>query len=65
MVGFVDAGHAVGLELVDLLHVRVWFHKLELGLLEVEPSVDSALFEMPPTTKNKRTRVGHAPANQT
>lgn len=48
------AGHIVALELVDPLHVRVWFYELDLGLLEVEPTVDIALFDMPPTTNRKR-----------
>lgn len=49
------AGHIVALELVDPLHVRLWFHELDLGLLEVEPTVDIALFEMARTTNRKKT----------
>lgn len=38
-------GHQVALELVDPLHVRAWFHSVDLGLIEVEPQVHDRIYE--------------------
>jgi putative transposase len=38
------AGHDVALERVNTLQVRVWFHGIDLGLIEVEPVVDDTVY---------------------
>jgi len=38
------AGYCVGLEVVDAMHVRAWFHDLDLGLLDIVALVDDAVF---------------------
>jgi putative transposase len=53
-------GHRVGLERVDALRVRVWFHDLDLGLLETEPDVDTALFELPVPRGSKNQKENAA-----
>lgn len=34
-------GFEVGIEQVDSMHVRAWFHNVDLGLIEIVPEVDS------------------------
>jgi transposase InsO family protein len=38
------AGHCVGLSFVDAFHSRVWFHDMDLGLLETCPDVKDDAF---------------------
>jgi transposase InsO family protein len=52
-------GHSVGLEPIDALHVRVWYHELDLGLLEVEPEFTTQTIQrwLPePADQSRRSR---------
>lgn len=53
-VGTAFGGLEVGLELVDALHVRVWFRDVDLGLIETLPEVDVSNFGWPQTTRKRR-----------
>jgi transposase InsO family protein len=44
-VGLPLAGLQVGIEVVDALHVRLWLHEVDLGLIETLPGVDDSCFE--------------------
>ena len=38
-------GHRIGLEYINPLQLRGWFHDIDLGTIEVEPSVDDGIFD--------------------
>lgn len=38
-------GHVVAIERLDAFRVRVWFHELDLGIVEIEPDVEISIFE--------------------
>ena len=44
-VGQAFRGLEVGVQIVDALHVRVWLHGVDLGLVETLPVVDPTCFE--------------------
>jgi len=46
-VGKPLAGQDVGIEVIDALHVRLWLHDLDLGIVETLPGVDDSCFEGP------------------
>ena len=53
-VGTVFAGHHIGFEVVDAMHVRGWFRSVDLGLIETTPQVDDACFqEKPPKSRSR------------
>jgi len=52
-------GYQVGIEYVNPLQIRVWFHDIDLGTLEVEPSVDDRIYDM--TTRQRSKRATKAP----
>ena len=41
------AGHEVGVEELDAMHVRAWFRDVDLGVLETLPEVDVSCFDRP------------------
>lgn len=45
-VGTALAGERVGMQSVDDMHVRIWFRDVDLGIIEVEPTVDDSLYEL-------------------
>jgi transposase InsO family protein len=51
-------GLHVGVQHVDVLHVRVWFREIDLGLVEIAPSVSDAAYDQP--TNNKRRNASRA-----
>lgn len=50
------AGHEVGLEVIDAMHVRAWFRDLDLGVLETIPEVDISCFDR--VVESRRRRAG-------
>ena len=46
-------GHRIGLEYVNPLQIRAWFHDIDLGIIEVEPSVDDAIFDKASRKRHK------------
>lgn len=38
------AGHEVAVERIDSCRLRLWFHDVDLGLLDVEPAIDDGRF---------------------
>jgi transposase InsO family protein len=38
-------GHDVALEIIDVTHVRIWFHDIDLGVLDVEPEGTDTILE--------------------
>ena len=52
------SGHLVALETLDPFHMRVWFHDLDLGVIEVAPDVADSLYE------KKRPQPKRVPINQ-
>jgi transposase InsO family protein len=49
-------GYRVGIEYVNPLQIRVWFHDIDLGLVEIEPSVDDKIYDdLPTRRRQKRT----------
>jgi transposase InsO family protein len=48
-------GLHVGIQHVDVLHVRAWFRELDLGTLEIAPNVRDAAYEQGPITKRRKT----------
>jgi putative transposase len=46
-VGLPFAGLSLGVEVLDALHVRLWLHDIDLGLLETLPAVDDTCFLEP------------------
>lgn len=53
------SGHRVALERLDSIRVRLWFHDLDLGTLEIEPDVDTALYESS-VPRGSKTQKGKA-----
>ena len=51
-VGQALAGFDVGIELLDPMHARIWFHSLDLGILELVP--DESCFPVQPRTAKAR-----------
>jgi putative transposase len=49
------AGYDVGLEPLDPLHVRVWFCAIDLGVIEIEPRADDAVYLQ--TARRTNTKV--------
>lgn len=56
------AALSVGIEPVDSMHVRLWLHELDLGLIEIVPEVAPAYFEAP-TWPSRRLRKGGSDAH--
>jgi len=51
-------GLGVGVQPLDLLHVRVWYRDLDLGTLEILPAVpESAYLRNLPTTRRTKTKA--------
>jgi putative transposase len=48
-------GHYIGIQHVDVLHVRAWFRELDLGILEVAPNVRDDAYDQGPITKRRKT----------
>lgn len=46
-VGVPLAGVHIGVETVDLLHLRVWLREVDLGIIEVAPAVHDSVYEQP------------------
>jgi putative transposase len=46
-------GLSLGIEIIDAVHVRLWLHDVDLGVLETMPAVDDACFA---TTMVRRPR---------
>jgi hypothetical protein len=36
---------SVAIESLDTIHIRVWFHDVDLGTVEIEPAVDDVTYE--------------------
>jgi putative transposase len=53
-LGLPPAGQCVGIEPIDLLHVRVWLRDIDLGIVEVEPAANDAAYEQIPRTKKTK-----------
>lgn len=47
----------VGIQPIDLLHVRVWFHDLDLGSLEIVPAVGQSIYEGLPSRRKNASRA--------
>lgn len=47
-------GLHVGIQHVDLLHVRVWYRDLDLGSVEVAPAVGEGTYLQEPTSRRKK-----------
>jgi hypothetical protein len=41
------SGLQVGIETVDVLHVRVWLRDIDLGTVEIAPAVSDAAYDQP------------------
>jgi transposase InsO family protein len=50
-------GLHVGIQPIDLLHVRVWFHDLDLGNLEIVPAVGQSIYEGLPSRRKNPVRA--------
>jgi putative transposase len=48
-------GHHVGIQFVDVLHVRAWFHELDLGTVEIAPVVHESAYDPEPRSRRRRT----------
>jgi len=48
-------GLHVGVESIDLLHVRVWLRDIDLGLVEIAPAVSDSAYEQLSRPKTRRT----------
>ncbi len=46
-------GMLVGIQPIDLLHVRVWFRDVDLGTVEIVPAVDDSTFLQPPPARRR------------
>ena len=55
LIGESLAGHEVGLEVVDAMHVRAWFRDVDHGVIETVPDVDVSCFE--PSARNRKRRA--------
>ena len=53
-------GLQVGVQAVDLLHVRVWLRDIDLGTLEIAPAVSDAAYEQTERPKKRRTATKDA-----
>ena len=47
----------VGVQPIDLMHLRVWFHDLDLGSLEIVPAVGQSIYEAPPSRRKNRAKA--------
>jgi putative transposase len=44
----------IGVEVVDAMHLRLWLHDVDLGLVETMPTVDDSCFERPVLGSRRR-----------
>lgn len=49
------AGHEVGIEVLDAMHVRAWFRDVDLGVIETVPDVDVSYFDV--SARNGKRRA--------
>ena len=59
-VGMPFAGLDVGIEVIDALHVRLWLHDVDLGIVDTLPGVDDSCFEPPAFRRRPRMQDVHA-----
>lgn len=60
MVGAPFRGLTLGIEILDALHVRLWLHDVDLGVVETLPAVDDTCF-VPTTVRKPRKRSATTP----
>lgn len=48
------AGHHIGLEYLNPLQLRAWFHDIDLGTIEIEPRVNDSIFDKSARKRHKR-----------
>jgi hypothetical protein len=48
------AGHHIGLEYLNPLQLRAWFHEIDLGTIEIEPRVNDSIFDQSARKRHKR-----------
>jgi hypothetical protein len=58
--GLPFAGLDLGIEIIDALHVRLWLHDIDLGVVETVPAVDDACFELPLVRRPRRKQETRA-----
>jgi hypothetical protein len=58
-------GYEVGIEVLDSFHIRLWFHDIDLGRIEIEPEVTEDVIRrwvdgsVKPTRKRKPQTIVH------
>lgn len=48
------SGYRIGLEYLNPLQLRGWFHDIDVGIIEVEPSVHDGIFDEAARKRHKR-----------
>jgi transposase InsO family protein len=61
-IGRAFAGHRVGIEVIDALHVRVWLREVDLGVVESLPAIEDAYFDGPTLGRPRRMQENRAKA---